>query len=84
MSRPSDLPLANRDLPIADHERGRERQGGADGTTPPAHIAQHPPSAAKRSTAALMIVETFFLVEEKRAIHTRIFQDLFEHVTFGW
>jgi hypothetical protein len=29
-----------------------------------------------------MIVETFFLMEEKRAIRTLFFQDLFWHVTF--
>jgi hypothetical protein len=50
---------------------------------PSLHIAQYLPSATKRSTAALMIVETFFLMEDKRAMRTLFFQDLFEPVTFG-
>jgi hypothetical protein len=30
-----------------------------------------------------MILETFFLAEDKRAMHTRIFQDLLRHEAFG-
>jgi hypothetical protein len=57
------------------------RQGGGGGT-PSAQIAQYVLSAAKWRAVALMIVETFFLVEEKRAMRTQNFQDLFENVTF--
>jgi hypothetical protein len=30
-----------------------------------------------------MIMETFFLMEEKRAMRTQNFQDLFKNVAFG-
>jgi hypothetical protein len=67
---------------FASHSKNRvtpitSAAGGADDTTPSAHIAPYLPSAAKRPTAAPMIVETFFLMEEKRAIRTLFFQDLF-------
>jgi hypothetical protein len=71
LSRPDD---------VADYERGSK--------APTAPLRrrispQYAPSAAKQRAVALMIVETFFLVEEKRAICTRIFQDLVEHAAFG-
>jgi hypothetical protein len=59
--------------------REGNRQAGA---TPSAHIPQYVSSIAKRRPVALMIVETFFLVEEKRAVGTQNFQDLFEYVAF--
>jgi hypothetical protein len=41
------------------------------------HRSRIPLFGRTTTAAALMIVETFFLVEEKRAMRTQNFQDLF-------
>jgi hypothetical protein len=67
-------------------ERGASvgpRRGADDGAAPAAHIALIATYAAKRPVVAPKILETFFLVEDKRAMRTRIFQDLLMHAAFG-
>jgi hypothetical protein len=59
------------------------RRGADDGAVPAAHIAPIATYAAKRPVVTPKILETFFLVEDKRAMRTRIFQDLLRHAAFG-
>jgi hypothetical protein len=59
------------------------RRGADDGAAPAAHIVLIATYAAKRPAVTPKILETFFWVEDKRAMRTRIFQDLLMHAAFG-
>jgi hypothetical protein len=63
--------------------RFRARREYAGSAVPTAHIALLCTLAAKQPTAAPMIVEDFFLAEEKRSMRTRIFQDLLGNAASG-
>jgi hypothetical protein len=75
MRREQSDPLAGSARAPAD---GRDAPGAGPTTfaRPPAFAAGIPDISLFLPQCADVIVETFFLMEEKRSWHTRIFQDL--------